>query len=137
MATIRTSAGSHEKRPRILSGLSVDLWFILLLATPALRQDWFRTGTGLVVSKARVAVADFVGSPRPQQAAGCALATSSARTSISAEFWNSEQELLPLQSPGTPPEVDFKGGPTLRVLPAFSPSAIFSASGTARDQLAE
>src|SRR5689334_20809747 len=34
---------------------------LLCLATPAARaQDWFRTGTGLGVSKPKVAVADFV-----------------------------------------------------------------------------
>lgn len=31
----------------------------LVLTSPAVAQDWFRTGTGLGVSKARVAVADF------------------------------------------------------------------------------
>src|ERR1035438_3783354 len=33
--------------------------FSLLSAPRAAAQDWFRTGTGLGVSKARVAVADF------------------------------------------------------------------------------
>jgi len=41
---------------------SAVIWaFVLLfvLAAPAAAQDWFRTGTGLGVEKARVAVADF------------------------------------------------------------------------------
>ena len=32
---------------------------LLLLASPAFSQDWFRTGTGLGVEKPRIAVADF------------------------------------------------------------------------------
>ena len=41
--------------------------FLLFLSSPALAQDWFRTGTGLGVEKARVAVADWA--PRSPSAA--------------------------------------------------------------------
>jgi TolB protein len=42
------------------AGLLLALTTVLCLcATPAGAQDWFRTGTGLGVSKARVAVSDF------------------------------------------------------------------------------
>src|ERR1700735_904867 len=35
------------------------LFAVLSLAQPAAAQDWFKTGTGLGVAKARLAVADF------------------------------------------------------------------------------
>ena len=38
---------------------------LFLFASPIAAQDWFRTGTGLGVEKARIAVADFA--PRPPQ----------------------------------------------------------------------
>ena len=41
--------------------------FVLFSVPPAAAQDWFRTGTGLGVEKARVAVADF--SPRSESSA--------------------------------------------------------------------
>ncbi len=43
------------------SGLSVWLFLagVLLLSQPAIAQDWFKTGTGLGVEKARVAVPEF------------------------------------------------------------------------------
>lgn len=51
------------RRPRAQWGLAVHLsgWLVLLLlvTAPLQAQDWFRTGTGLGVEKARVAVADF------------------------------------------------------------------------------
>src|ERR1700728_3688099 len=39
----------------------------LFSSTQALAQDWFKTGTGLGVSKARVAVADFAAKDTPSQ----------------------------------------------------------------------
>jgi TolB protein len=59
---------------RLSVGAFVALLFLLALVVstpPARAQDWFRTGTGLGVSKPKVAVADFV--PRSPQ--GQALST--------------------------------------------------------------
>src|ERR1700674_3260449 len=42
-----------------LSGALALLVVLIALPGPAAAQDWFRTGTGLGVSKPRVAVADF------------------------------------------------------------------------------
>src|SRR5215469_11977186 len=39
----------------------------LIQAAPASAQDWFKTGTGLGVSKAKVAVADFASKDTPSQ----------------------------------------------------------------------
>ncbi len=46
----------HLCSPVLIFGVFV----LILLVPPAAAQDWFRTGTGLGVEKARVAVADFV-----------------------------------------------------------------------------
>jgi TolB protein len=47
--------------PRASSTAPAILFVIILLCAPAAQaQDWFRTGTGLGVEKARVAVSDFV-----------------------------------------------------------------------------
>src|SRR5260370_17485292 len=83
MATIRTSERSSRRGPRMepvgimknarrfYQCLSVFICgSILLLGTPVSAQDWFRTGTGLGVSKARVAVADFVGKSPSEQPLG-------------------------------------------------------------------
>ena len=45
----------------------------VLFSSPAAAQDWFRTGTGLGVSKARVAVADFAAKSPIGAAAGCGI----------------------------------------------------------------
>ena len=52
----------QEDRPQELTtGLLVAILVLLGLTAPGVRaQDWFRTGTGLGVSKPKVAVADFV-----------------------------------------------------------------------------
>src|SRR6266852_988846 len=81
MKTIRTSEKASMKNVRRLYlCLSVFICgsISLLAPAPASAQDWFRTGTGLGVSKARVAVADFAGkSPSAQPLRGiqrrCAL----------------------------------------------------------------
>src|SRR5882762_9813429 len=81
----------------------------LLGSAPTSAQDWFRTGTGLGVSKARVAVADFVGKSPSAQPLGVEFSDivrsdldfSGILDLVSKSFY-------PLQSPGTPAEVDFK-----------------------------
>ena len=51
--------------------ICVHLWLpFSVFAPPAAAQDWFRTGTGLGVSKARVAVADFAGKSPSSQPLG-------------------------------------------------------------------
>jgi len=82
-----------------------------LISVPrASAQDWFRTGTGLGVSKARVAVADF----SPKSPTSQPLATEFSDVVRSDLDYSGILELVsksmnPLQSPGTPAEVDFKG----------------------------
>ncbi len=49
----------HVLSKRNLAALLTTLAASLFLVQPASAQDWFRTGTGLGVEKARVAVADF------------------------------------------------------------------------------
>ncbi len=87
----------------------VVIWgFILLfgLAAPAAEQDWFRTGTGLGVEKARVAVADFV--PRSS--------TAQPLTNIFTEVLRADldysgilelvsKSFYPLQAPSVPSEL--------------------------------
>jgi TolB protein len=50
-----------KKRPAIIYGLIAAA--AMLAAYPAAAQDWFQTGTGLGVSKARVAAPDLAASP--------------------------------------------------------------------------
>ncbi len=73
-------------------------------------QDWFKTGTGLGVSKARVAVADFAAKDTPSQP----LATLFSDVVRKDLDYSGILELVsksfnPLQSPGTPADVDYKG----------------------------
>jgi TolB protein len=106
------------KSARQQSFRSLYLWvsvfilgfFSLLSPAPASAQDWFRTGTGLGVSKARVAVADF----SPTSPTSQPLATEFSDVVRSDLDYSGILELVsksmnPLQSPGTPAAVDFKG----------------------------
>ncbi len=84
--------------------------FILLLSaasTPA--QDWFKTGTGLGVSKARVGVADFSPKDTPSQPLAT-LFSDVLRTDLdfSGILDLVSKSFNPLQTPGTPAEVDYK-----------------------------
>ncbi len=72
-------------------------------------QDWFRTGTGLGVSKAHVAVADFA----PKSPTSQPLATEFSDVVRADLDYSGILELVsksynPLQTPGSPAEVDFK-----------------------------
>ncbi|MGH9714979.1 MAG: Tol-Pal system beta propeller repeat protein TolB [Candidatus Acidiferrales bacterium] len=48
-----------NRKTAFLSWITLTLLFALSMARPAAAQDWFKTGTGLGVSKARLAVPDF------------------------------------------------------------------------------
>src|SRR6267378_453870 len=122
MATIRTSERSSRRGPRMEPAgimnnvrrfyqcLSVFICgSILLLGTPASAQDWFRTGTGLGVSKARVAVADFVGKSPSEQPLGVKFSDivrsdldfSGILELVSTSYY-------PMQSPGPPTDVQVR-----------------------------
>src|ERR1700730_6744592 len=90
---------------------------------PAPAQYWFKTGTGLGVSKARVGVADFAAKDTPSQP----LATLFSDVLRTVLEYCGILELVsksykPLQPPATPAEVDYKawsGSPTSAQLLAF------------------
>jgi TolB protein len=112
-------------RPWIYPCLSVFLCgtLSLLFAPSAGAQDWFRTGTGLGVTKPRVAVADFA----PKTPTSQPLATEFSDVVRADLDYSGILELVsksfnPLQTPGTPAEVDFKAwsdAPTSAQLLAF------------------
>lgn len=84
--------------------------FVFLLCTAsASAQDWFRTGTGLGVSKARVAVADFAAKDQPSQPLA-ALFSDVVRADLdySGIVEMVSKSYYPLQSPGTTSEIDYK-----------------------------
>jgi TolB protein len=86
-------------------------------------QDWFKTGTGLGVSKARVAVADFAAKDTPSQPLAV-LFGDVVRTDLdfSGILELVSKSFNPLQMPGTPAEVDYKawsGAPASAQLLAF------------------
>jgi TolB protein len=81
----------------------------LLFAPPAASQDWFRTGTGLGVSKARVAVANFAGkSPSSQPLAIEFSDVVRSDLDYSGILELVSKSFYPLQSPGVPAELDTK-----------------------------
>jgi TolB protein len=105
---------STKVRTRLNLYLCVSVFicglFSLCCAAPASAQDWFKTGTGLGVSKARVAVADFAGKDTPSQPLAT-LFSDVVRTDLD---YSGILELVsksynPLESPATPAEVDYKG----------------------------
>jgi TolB protein len=81
----------------------------LLGSAPTSAQDWFRTGTGLGVSKARVAVADFVGKSPSAQPLGVEF-SDIVRSDLdfSGILELVSKSYYPLQAPGTQVEVDYK-----------------------------
>ena len=95
----------------------------LLSASGASAQDWFKTGTGLGVSKARVAVADFAAKDTPSQPLATLFADV-VRTDLdfSGILDLVSKSYNPLQAPGSPAEVDYKawaGAPASAQLLAF------------------
>jgi TolB protein len=77
--------------------------------TQASAQDWFKTGTGLGVSKARVGVADFAAKDSPSEPLAVVFADV-VRTDLdySGILELVSKSFNPLQKPGTPAEVDYK-----------------------------
>jgi len=127
------------RSPRMYSRLNLYLCLSVFIygfvsffsAVPASAQDWFKTGTGLGVSKAKVAVADFAAKDTPSQPLA-ALFTDVLRNDLD---YSGILELIsksynPLQSPGTPAEIDYKAwseAPASAQLLAFGN---FSINGT-------
>ena len=113
MEMFRTPASIQIKNVRspylCLSVLICGL-ILVLTSKPAAAQDWFRTGTGLGVSKARVAVADFA----PKSPTAQAMATEFSDIVRSDLDYSGILDLVsksynPLQTPATPADVDYKG----------------------------
>jgi TolB protein len=88
-------------------------WFLIsafLLLTPALAQDWIRTGTGLGVEKVRLAVPDFKASTQDPKNADLL-------KSFNDTLWNDldnagifdmvSKSFYPLEAPATPIDVRF------------------------------
>ena len=112
MGMIRTSHRFSTKSVRCFYlCLSVFLCGLLslLFAPPAASQDWFRTGTGLGVSKARVAVADFAGKSPSSQPLGIEF-SDVVRSDLdySGILELVSKSFYPLQSPSAPAELDVK-----------------------------
>src|SRR5580693_8070013 len=93
---------------RLLSALSFLILLSSVLLAPSFAQDWVRTGSGLGVEKARLAVPDFKpASADPQNAA--------LLKTFNDTFWNDldnsgvvelvSKSFYPLQVPGQPAEV--------------------------------
>jgi TolB protein len=106
-----------KRSPRRLPHLNLYLCLSVFICgsisffavAPASAQDWFKTGTGLGVSKARVGVADFAAKDTPSQP----LATLFGDVLRTDLDYSGILELVsksynPLQTPGTPAEVDYK-----------------------------
>jgi len=98
-------------RPYLYLCLSVFLcgFAVFLGPTQASAQDWFKTGTGLGVSKARVGVADFAAKDSPSEPLAVVFADV-VRTDLdySGILELVSKSFNPLQKPGAPAEVDYK-----------------------------
>jgi TolB protein len=102
----------NKKNTSLYLCLSVFIcgFICLLSAPPTPAQDWFKTGTGLGVSKARVAVADFASkdsTAQPLSVLFCDVVRSDLDFSGILELVSKSYN--PLQTPATPAEVDYKG----------------------------
>ena len=90
--------------------LGVYLWFHFLFTSPSVSaQDWFRTGTGLGVSKPRVGVADFA--PKSPESQPMAVEFSDVVRSdldYSGILDLVSKSFNPFQTPASPAEVDYK-----------------------------
>lgn len=121
-------------RPYLYLCLSVFLcgFAVFLGPTQASAQDWFKTGTGLGVSKARVGVADFAAKDSPSEPLAVVFADV-VRTDLdySGILELVSKSFNPLQKPAAPAEVDYKAwsaAPASTQLLAFGN---FSVSGNA------
>jgi TolB protein len=95
-----------RSRIAMLAAMAIAVGVIALAGRPAAAQDWFQTGTGLGVSKARLAVADFA----PRNPAISALATEfgdvvRADLNYSGVVEIVSKSMSPVQSPSVPTEV--------------------------------
>ncbi len=92
--------------PALRCSFALLVFLLLLPAVRAARQqapDWFRTGTGIGVSKARVAVADFVpGNPGSQPLAQLFSETVRADLEYSGVIELVSKSFQPLDTPGAP-----------------------------------
>jgi TolB protein len=129
----------QKRLARVLSSLTFYLCLSVFICgsislfgpVRASAQDWFKTGTGLGVSKARVAVADFAAKDTPSQPLA-ALFGDVVRADLdySGILDLVSKSYNPLQTPGTPAEVDYKAwsdAPASAQLLAFGN---FSVNGT-------
>ena len=105
----------HRSSTRYVSWLylclSVLLYgsIFLLSPAPAAAQDWFRTGTGLGVTKPRVGVADFAPKSPTAQPLGIEFSDIvRADLDYSGILELVSKSFNPLQTPGAPAEVDYK-----------------------------
>jgi len=113
MSKLQTSRGNGIRLylRRVFLGLSVFMCacIFLLISSPASAQDWFRTGTGLGVSKARVAVADFVGKSPDAPPKGVQFSeVVRSDLDFSGILDLVSKSYYPLQVPGAPAEIDVK-----------------------------
>ena len=107
--------GTRMKIPRLAvwraaPGLLTLLAFaFFILAAPAAAQDWFRTGTGLGVSKPKVAVADFV-SRNDASASMSALFSDVVRNDLdfSGIVELASKSFYPTQVPSVPMELNYQ-----------------------------
>ena len=73
---------SRETNRRFVILTAIAAFLILFGAKPAAAQDWFKTGTGLGVSKVRVAAPDLpFAAPHPQR-------SKKPSTMSSGTIWN-------------------------------------------------
>jgi len=98
-----------NRNPHLFVSVFLCACIFLLCSAPAPAQDWFKTGTGLGVSKARVGVADFAAKDTPSQPLA-ALFSDVVRNDLdySGILDLVSKSFNPLQSPATPMEVDYK-----------------------------
>ena len=111
MSTFRTSRQTdlHLRRTYLALSMFICACIFLLISSPASAQDWFRTGTGLGVSKARVAIADFVGKSPNAPPMGVQFSeVVRADLDFSGILEMVSKSYYPLQAPGAPAEMDVK-----------------------------
>ena len=101
----RTAQGCAPRAGRPAMGLLLAIFALLNLAAPAAAQDWFRTGTGLGVSKPKVAVADFAArNDTNRERWRCSSATwcETIWTSAGLSIWRA-RAFIPRRCPACPP----------------------------------
>jgi TolB protein len=103
---LRTPSPQHLLSRLVWSGFLCGLGLLALFAAPASAQDWFRTGTGLGVEKARVAVADFAPrNPSAQPLANIFSEVVRADLGYSGILELVSKSFYPVQVPSVPSEL--------------------------------